>query len=198
MRLASITGNEQNLLWQAVVHCGELEMVRSNLALGALALLFAVAPLAAQTGMTPAPAPAAEPRLFTSSAEIEAMIAKAKATIKPSEASLAQPLLLFAPYRAALEYRQAGAVAALHRDDAEFFYVLKGGGNLIEGGELSDPAPGTGPNITAKAIVGGTSRHVAAGDVFVVPKGTPHQFDKVDGALVLIAMRVPMPRPPAL
>ncbi len=163
-------------------------MVPMKLALMVLTLASAAA--SAQTMTTPPPV--AAPRSFTSSAEVEAMIAKAKATIKPNQPNLVQPLLQFAPYRASLEYRQSEAPAAVHRDDAEVFYVVKGGGNLIEGGELLDPAPNDGANISAKAIVGGTSRHVAAGDVFVVPQGTPHQFDKVDGALVMVTMKVPM------
>jgi mannose-6-phosphate isomerase-like protein (cupin superfamily) len=168
-------------------------MARSVLTLSAFALLSAA--MFSGVGAQTAP-PAPEPRIFTSSAEIEAMIAKAKATIKPDETNLTQPLLQLTPYRASLEYRQAGAGAAVHRDDAEFFYVLKGGGNLVTGGELADPAPGTGPNTSAKWIVGGTSRHVAAGDTLLVPQNTPHQFDKVDGVLVMIAMRVPMPASP--
>lgn len=157
--------------------------------LTALTLLLAAGPSAAQT-------PAPETRLFSSSAEIEAMIARAKATIRPDQPNLTQPLLQFAPYRASLEYRQARAPAALHKDDAEYFQVMRGSGDLIEGGELIDPEPGDGPNISAKAIGGGRGRHVAAGDVFMVPPGTPYQFDRIDGALVMIAMRVPMPKAP--
>jgi mannose-6-phosphate isomerase-like protein (cupin superfamily) len=172
-------------------------MVRSNPTLTALALLAAALPAAvkAETAPSPVPDKAATviPASFIASTEIEAMIAKAKATIKPDQANLVQPLLQFTSYRASLEYRQAGAGAAIHHNDAEFFYVLKGGGNLIEGGELLDPAPGAGGNTSAKAIVGGASRHVIAGDVFVVPSGTPHQFDRVEGVLVMIAMKMPMP-----
>lgn len=163
-------------------------MVRPNAILCALMLLSA-APSSAQ-------APSAPPRSFTSSAEIEAMIVKAEATIKPDQANFVQPLLDFAPYRASLEYRQMGAGAAVHPDDAEYFQVIKGGGNLIEGGVLVDPTTIDARNLIAKSIVGGKSRHVVAGDVFVVLPGRPHQFDKVDGVLVMIAMKVPMPAPP--
>jgi mannose-6-phosphate isomerase-like protein (cupin superfamily) len=176
---------------------GVREMVRLGMWLAAVALLSAASPSAAEIKAAPPPMPAqgfaTEPRTFASSAEIAGMIAKAKATIKPDQPNLVQPLLQFAPYQASLEYRQAGAGAAVHRDDAEFFYVIEGGGNLIEGGELLDPTPGGGRNISGKAIIGGTSRHVAAGDVLVVPQGAPHQFDRVDGLLVMIAMKVPMP-----
>jgi mannose-6-phosphate isomerase-like protein (cupin superfamily) len=172
-------------------------MVRLGMMFAAVALSSAASPSVAETRSAPPPMPAlglaTEPRSFTSSAEIEAMIAKAKATIKTDQPNLVQPLLQFAPYRASLEYRQARADAAVHLDDAEFFYVIKGGGNLIEGGELLDPALGGGRNLSAKAIIGGTSRHVVAGDVLVVLQGRPHQFDKVDGVLVMIAMKAPMP-----
>ena len=125
-------------------------MLRLYFALGVLALSSAAVPLTAEAKVEPGPTPAQAfdtgQRSFTSSDEIEAMIAKAKATIRPGQANLVQPLLQFAPYRASLEYRQAGADAAVHQSDAEFFYILKGGGNLIEGGKLSNPAPGDGPN----------------------------------------------------
>lgn len=171
-------------------------MIRLGLGLAILILSSAAACSDAQTSPASSPLPGATSpaklQIFASNAEIEAMIAKAKATIKPDQAILVQPLLQFAPYRASLEYRQAGAGAAVHQDDAEFFFVLKGGGNLIEGGELVEPAPADGRNMSAKAIIDGTRRHVRAGDVVVVPQSTPHQFDSVEGVLIMIAMKLPM------
>src|SRR6195256_3990231 len=95
-------------------------------------------------GLTPAsvlaqqPAPPAQaPKTFVSSADVAALAAKAKATRKPDQANLVQPLLQLAPYTANLEYRAAVANAAVHEKEAELFYVVEGAGTLVTGGKLT-------------------------------------------------------------
>ena len=136
----------------------------------AAALLLA-APVAAQDAALPA----------ATAAEIAALTQKAAATIKPGQPLVALPILGFGPYRAVLEYRQAGAPAAVHVDQAEIFHVVEGKGQMVTGGALE----GSG-------IKGGNSRQLAKGDMVVVPAGVAHWIPSVEGRLVLISTKVPM------
>ena len=84
------------------------------------------------------PAPTAQAlKTFASSADVAALVAKAKATRKPDQANLVQPLLQLAPYTANLEYRAGVANAAVHEKEAELFYVIDGAGTVVTGGKLT-------------------------------------------------------------
>jgi mannose-6-phosphate isomerase-like protein (cupin superfamily) len=149
-----------------------------------IALLGALlaAPLAAQTALPAATA-----------AEIAALADKAAATIKPGQPLLAQPLLGFGTYRAVLEYRQAGAPAAVHKTLAEVFQVVSGAGQLVTGGTLDGAKAVDASNDSGTGISGGSSRRLAPGDMVVVPAGVPHWIPSVEGRLVLISLKVQMP-----
>jgi glc operon protein GlcG len=47
--------------------------------------------------------------------------------------------------------------------------------------------------IRGTAIDGGTTRHLAKGDVVVVPNGLPHWFKLVDGPLLYYVVKVTAP-----
>ena len=123
------------------------------------------------------------PTLATSS-EIQAMIARARSSIKPGAPLLLQPLLRVASYTAFLEYRRGPWSMAVHDDD-ELFFVVQGSGTFVFGGTLQKAGAET-------TIAGGTTQHVRAGDFFVAPAHTPHGFPEVDGELVLITMHIPI------
>jgi mannose-6-phosphate isomerase-like protein (cupin superfamily) len=135
--------------------------------------------------------PAAPDPTLTRSAEVQSLIANAKATIKPGQPLMVQPLLTFAPYKANLEYRRAVGSSAIHETDAEFFYVIDGSGTLETGGQLLN-AKRTGPHdVGGAGLTGGSARKIAKGDFLVVPEGMPHFFSTIDGTLVLMSMHVP-------
>jgi mannose-6-phosphate isomerase-like protein (cupin superfamily) len=129
-------------------------------------------------------------KMFTSSADVQALIAKAKSTRK-DQPLISQPLLKLAPYLASLEYRASVGPAAVHEGEAEFFYVIDGGGTLVTGGKLVNEVRMNPANVNGSAIEGGTSRVVAKGDFIVVPQGVPHWFNAIDGVLVLMTLHVP-------
>jgi mannose-6-phosphate isomerase-like protein (cupin superfamily) len=144
-------------------------------------------------------APAQQPgadamKLFTSSSDITALIAKAKADRKNNAPTVTEPILRLAPYNASLEYRAAVGPSAIHEKDAEFFYVIDGTATMITGGKLTAEKR-NGPNLTGTGIEGGQSRTVAKGDFIVVPENTAHWFSKIDGVLVLMSLHVPRPVP---
>jgi len=135
-------------------------------------------------------------KLFTSSSDITALIAKAKADRKNNAPTVTEPILRLAPYNASLEYRAAVGPAAVHEKDAEFFYVIDGTATMMTGGKLTEEKR-NGDNLTGTGIEGGTTRAVAKGDFIVVPENTAHWFNKIDGVLVLMSLHVPRPVPAA-
>ncbi len=139
----------------------------------------------AQQGSAPAV------KTYTSAAEIQSLIAKAKADKKGDQPTVAEPILRLAPYNANLEYRSAVGPAAVHETEAEMFYVIDGSGTLVTGGKLTGETQAKGANRNGTGIEGGKSQNVAKGDFIIVPENTPHWFNKINGTLVLMSLHVP-------
>src|SRR5258708_36795595 len=78
------------------------------------------------------PAPPA-PKLYSSAADVQAMIAKAKGARKENQANVTDRILTLAPYNAGLEYRASVGPAAIHENEAEMFNVLDGPGPRSRG-----------------------------------------------------------------
>jgi mannose-6-phosphate isomerase-like protein (cupin superfamily) len=133
------------------------------------------------------------PKLFAGSADVAAMMAKAKAERKPDQPNFVQPILQLAPYNANLEYRAAGvnAPASVHEREAEMFYVVDGSGTLVTGGKLREEKRTNADNLSGTGIDGGTPRRLAKGDWVMVPEKTPHWFTQIDGTLVLMSIHLP-------
>lgn len=47
-----------------------------------------------------------------------------------------------------------------------------------------------GPGESGTAIQGGTSQRVKAGDIVVIPAGTPHWFSAIEGSISYLVVRV--------
>ena len=122
-----------------------------------------------------------------------AMIAKAKGERKPDQPTYTQPILIFTPYTASLEYRAAVGPSAVHETEAEMFYVIEASGTLTTGGKLANEMRSNAHNLTGTGIEGGSLQKVAKGDFFVVPESTPHWFGTLDGTLVLMSLHLPRP-----
>jgi mannose-6-phosphate isomerase-like protein (cupin superfamily) len=136
-------------------------------------------------------------KTFSSSADVTALIAKAKSERKEAQPMVAERILSLAPYNANLEYRASIGPAAVHETEAEFFYVIDGSATMVTGGKLAGETRTNPANLSGTAIEGGQSRAVAKGDFIVVAEGTPHWFSKIDGVLVLMTLHVPRPVPAA-
>jgi mannose-6-phosphate isomerase-like protein (cupin superfamily) len=149
----------------------------------------------AVTAQQPAAPSAQAMKTFTSSADITAMIAKAKSERKENQPLVAQNILRLAPYNASLEYRAAVGPAAVHEKEAEFFYVIDGSATLVTGGKLVGETRTNPDNLSGTAIDGGASQNVAKGDFVVVPENTPHWFSKINGTVVLMSLHVPRSAP---
>lgn len=84
----------------------------------------------------------------------------------------------------------------LHQKVTEIYYILDGGGDFATGGTLIDPKAMTrnqasiGPSLKGAKVDGGTSHHVAAGDVVMIPPNVVHGFVKLDGHVTYMVVRV--------
>jgi len=134
-------------------------------------------------------------KTYTSAADVNALIAKAKTDRKDNQPTVSQRLLSIAPYSANLEYRAAVGPAAVHEKEAELFYVVDGSGTLVTGGKLTAESRTNPENLSGTGIEGGTSQNVGKGDFIAVPENTPHWFSKINGTLVLMSLHVPRPLP---
>ncbi len=130
---------------------------------------------------------------FSSAAEVQALLAKAKAERKEGQVLVAEHILSLAPYTVNLEYRPADGAVAVHEKEAEMVYVIDGSGTLTTGGTVLGEKRTNATNLSGTAIDGGTMRTIAKGDFAIIPEGTPHQFKPANGLLVLMTMHVPRP-----
>jgi mannose-6-phosphate isomerase-like protein (cupin superfamily) len=156
-------------------------------------MLCTILTLAAVSALAQQSAAPAAPKLFAGSADVVAMMAKAKAERKPDQANFVQPIVQLAPYNANLEYRAAGvnAPASVHEREGEMFYVVDGSGTLVTGGKLREEKRTNAENLTGTGIDGGMSRKLTKGDWVMVPEKTAHWFTQIDGTLVLMSIHLP-------
>jgi mannose-6-phosphate isomerase-like protein (cupin superfamily) len=142
----------------------------------------------------PAAAQTAPPMIktFASSADVQQLIAKAKADRKGNAPITVEPILSLQPYHANLEYRPIPGAAAVHDTEDELMVVIQGSGTVTLGGQLVNPTRNNATNQSAESISGGQQQKLAQGDFLMVPHGEPHQITQVDApALVLMTMHVP-------
>jgi quercetin dioxygenase-like cupin family protein len=146
--------------------------------------------------LVPLPAlaqPAAPTNLFSSAADVQALIAKAKAEHKSDAANTAEVVVTAQGYPLQLEYRTGTTPPSIHPAHAELIEVVEGSCTLITGGTLVGAKPGAPGAMTigGTAITGGTSRKIAKGDYVLVPANTPHQYTDVQG-LIMMTLHMPV------
>jgi mannose-6-phosphate isomerase-like protein (cupin superfamily) len=86
--------------------------------------------------------------------------------------------------------RAAGAVA--HEGFAELHQIIEGAGTLVTGGTLvRAEASATGSRQAGgpSTIQNGVSRHVAKGDVILIPPGMPHWYKDLEGTITYLEVR---------
>jgi mannose-6-phosphate isomerase-like protein (cupin superfamily) len=158
-------------------------------------LLAAAFVLPASLALAQGAAPMPDMKSFMASADIQSLIAKAKA--QPPKPLISQNIVGAGPYRANLEYRAgAPAPAAIHDNETELMVVVEGGATITTGGTLIDAARSNPANQSGSGISGGTPQHVAKGDVLIVAAGVPHQIAPDAGsAVAVLTFHVPSPWP---
>ncbi len=85
--------------------------------------------------------------------------------------------------------REGDGASELHNTQVDMITVVSGEGTLVVGGTMVDGKT-TAPNeIRGKSITGGSRHPMAAGDVFHIPAGMPHQM-LVPKSLVIQVVKV--------
>jgi mannose-6-phosphate isomerase-like protein (cupin superfamily) len=153
----------------------------SRIALSA-ALIAAALPAAAQTAPMPI-------KLFSSAADVERMIAKARANHR--KGNTVETIGWDGTYRVQFEYRTGTTPPSLHKGQSELIYVIAGGCTLVTGGTLVD-AKTNGANMSGTAIKGGTPRKITKGDYVLVPTDTPHWYTDVQGEFISATLHMPV------
>lgn len=87
---------------------------------------------------------------------------------------------------------QPGDAIAHETSTTEIYYVLDGSGTLVTGGTITDmkpPPAGRSAGPRGDKIEGGASRHVAAGDIIIIPGRTPHWWSSLDSDIHYLIYR---------
>ena len=93
--------------------------------------------------------------------------------------------------RVAIQYdaKKSTALAELHDESDDVYYVLEGSAQLTLGGKLENPKEQSAGEWRSEKIVGGTTFTLKKGDLIIVPRGTPHHRINTKGktfSLILI------------
>ncbi|HEY8925805.1 MAG TPA: heme-binding protein [Polyangia bacterium] len=101
-----------------------------------------------------------------------------------------EPLIETTDYKVHASHRNAAGKSEVHTDETDILYMLSGSATLVTGGTVVDPVTVEPGEIRGSAIKGGERRQLVAGDVLIVPKGTPHWFQSVPGPIDYYAVKV--------
>jgi quercetin dioxygenase-like cupin family protein len=86
--------------------------------------------------------------------------------------------------------RSGPGTVEIHEKDTDIFYIVDGTATFITGGkanEVKEKSPG---EFGAKEILGGEVRHLAKGDVIVIPNGVPHWFTETSTPFLYFVVKV--------
>ena len=86
--------------------------------------------------------------------------------------------------------RDAVGKAEVHLKDTDIIHVLKGEATIVTGGSVVGGQPTAEGEMRGASIENGTTRHLAEGDVLVVPNGMPHWFSEVNGTFLYYVVKV--------
>jgi mannose-6-phosphate isomerase-like protein (cupin superfamily) len=78
----------------------------------------------------------------------------------------------------------------VHDADTDIFYVVEGHATFVTGGTLTGGKDTAADEIRGGTLAGGETRHLAQGDVIVIPKGVPHWFKDVPDSIEYFVVKV--------
>jgi glc operon protein GlcG len=86
--------------------------------------------------------------------------------------------------------RDSPGMVEVHEKDVDLFYVIKGSATFIAGGTLLDGKRVAENEMRGTQLAGGAPQTLVAGDVIVVPAGTPHWFKEVQPPFLYYTVKV--------
>lgn len=100
------------------------------------------------------------------------------------------PLIETPDYKVHASHREGPGDAEIHTLETDIFYVISGSAHFVTGGTLVDPRDISPGELRGSRLEGGKERRIQAGDVIIIPKGTPHWFRDVNGAIDYYVVKV--------
>lgn len=100
------------------------------------------------------------------------------------------PLIEVDEYKVHASHRDKAGEAEVHDNETDIIYVLEGTATFVTGGTVIDGRIISPGETRGRAIAGGEPRRLSPGDVIIVPRGTPHWFEKVDGVFNYYVVKV--------
>ncbi|HEY3378094.1 MAG TPA: hypothetical protein VGL77_11435 [Armatimonadota bacterium] len=79
--------------------------------------------------------------------------------------------------------------AEMHDTEADIYLVVEGEGDLYLGGTLLDPTTPTPGQHRGSGLDGATHHALRAGDLIIIPEGTPHMVDTRNSRLVYAVIK---------
>jgi uncharacterized protein GlcG (DUF336 family) len=86
--------------------------------------------------------------------------------------------------------RDAPGEVEYHAHTVDVMHVVDGTATVVTGGEMVDARSVGDGELRAKAVVGGHTHELSAGDVLAVPAGVPHQFTEVSDPFLYFVVKV--------
>jgi len=137
------------------------------------------------------PAQPASPAIYMSEADLTATL---KDAAKSAPAMHTAPVKNADHYRINVVRRTTAQGAIAHPAGTEVHHIVDGSGTLVTGGTVVRSTAAGGRGSAGATIDGGVSRHVAKGDVILIPAGTPHWYKDLDGPITYLEVRFDLPR----
>jgi mannose-6-phosphate isomerase-like protein (cupin superfamily) len=121
---------------------------------------------------------------FWSTADLKQRAERLKQKATEGDGSASEPLEQYPHHFTMLSFRSISGCAELHRDWADMFVIVDGQCTLVTGGVIESARAAGEGEMRGKAVVGGASQQLKAGDVVHIPAGMNHQMLMPDGASV--------------
>lgn len=99
------------------------------------------------------------------------------------------PLIETAQYKVHASRRDQPGRPEVHDTETDVVYVVSGTATLVTGGTVVQPETTAPGETRGTSIENGDVQKLAAGDVIVIPAGTPHWFREVNGPFLYFVVK---------
>jgi mannose-6-phosphate isomerase-like protein (cupin superfamily) len=93
-------------------------------------------------------------------------------------------------YQISAGHRTTPGQAEIHGKNTDIFFVVDGSATLVTGGTVVDAKTTAPDEIRGTAITGGEVHQLSKGDLMVIPHGTPHWMQQVQGTFQYLVVKV--------